>query len=155
MYQMNHQTSTPVNYKKHMRFDMTALIENNISIKTDEYVILDWAHDLACDGSHPSVVEAGIEYFELSADRCLQELPTLGVGSKQSIQKKFERLVRQGLLVSHPYQKNRVAYYGFTSKAKKLFTHFGLLDSTDTYEISEQAKVVSQMLKQIKINSSN
>ncbi|EAY28320.1 hypothetical protein M23134_03872 [Microscilla marina ATCC 23134] len=35
---MNHQTPTPVNYKKHMRFDMTALVENNISIKSCQQI---------------------------------------------------------------------------------------------------------------------
>ena len=145
---MNYKASIPVNYKLYMKYNITALQENNIQISTEEYIILDWAHDLMCNDEHPSLEEAGTKYIELDAEKCIRELPMLGLDSKRSVQKKLDKLVKQSLLMAYP--KGSVgAYYGFTTKATKLFPHFGLLDSVAVHEIGEQAEAISQMLVQL------
>lgn len=146
---MNHKTPLPVKYKQYMRYNTAALNENNIRIGTEEYIILDWAHDLICNDAHPSLQEAETKYIELNAEKCLQELPMLRLGSKQCVQKKLRKLVSQGLLMPHPKDKVVGPYYSFTSKAIKLFPHFGLLDSVEVHEIGEQAEVIAQMLLQL------
>lgn len=146
---MNYKASVPANYKLYMKYNITALQENNIQISTEEYIILDWAHDLMCNDEHPSLEEAGTKYIELDAKRCIGELPMLGLDSKRSVQKKLDKLVKQRLLIAYPKDRAVGAYYGFTTKATKLFPHFGVLDSVAMHEIGEQAEAISQMLVQL------
>jgi hypothetical protein len=147
---MNYKASVPANYKLYMKYNITALQENNIQISTEEYIVLDWAHDLMCNDEHPSLEEAGTKYIELDAEKCIRELPMLRLDSKRSVQKKLDKLVKQKLLMA-AYPKGRTVgtYYGFTTKATKLFPHFGVLDSVAVHEIGEQAEAISQMLVQL------
>jgi hypothetical protein len=127
-----------VHYKYCLKLYFNNLVQNQIMLRADEHIILAWAHEFARSGNNKSITEAGVEYFWFKAEKCINDLPSLGIATKRGMQKKFEKLVNGGFLVPHPRRKSVGAYYAFTEEAKQLFVGASIANSIDLTKVKDE-----------------
>lgn len=127
-----------IHYKYCLKLYFKNLVQNQIMLRADEHIILAWAHEFARSGNNKSITEAGVEYFWFKAEKCINDLPSLGIATKRGMQKKFEKLVHGGFLVPHPRRKSVGAYYAFTEEAKQLFVGAGIAGSIDLAKVKDE-----------------
>lgn len=125
-------------YKYCLKLYFNNLVQNQIMLRADEHIILAWAHEFARSGNNKSITEAGVEYFWFKAEKCINDLPSLGIATKRGMQKKFEKLVHGGFLVPHPRRKSVGAYYAFTEEAKQLFVGASIANSIDLTKVKDE-----------------
>lgn len=125
-------------YKYCLKLYFNNLVQNQIMLRADEHIILAWAHEFARSGNNKSITEAGVDYFWFKAEKCINDLPSLGIATKRGMQKKFEKLVHGGFLVPHPRRKSVGAYYAFTEEAKQLFVGAGIANGIDLTKVKDE-----------------
>ena len=127
----SHTALKNYSYKKRLYLDVEAVIKQGLNLNLDEYIILIWAYDFAKGGNCKSRKENNQEYFWFKAEKCLADLPLIGVNTNRGVRAKFKSLTRKGLLIPHPNRKGIGAYYGFTNTSKQIFKNHRVLAVPD------------------------
>ncbi|EAY29813.1 hypothetical protein [Microscilla marina] len=146
---MKNQKQTDNTYKKRINLDFEAVIRQGISLKLDEQTILGWAYDFAKSGKNKSFEEDGTMYYWLRPEKCRNDLPTLEIASKRGMQKKFEKLVKKGLLIPHRNRSKVGAYYAFSPVAKKLFDNTCILAASDLPNLKKRKEQLITLLVEV------
>lgn len=129
---MIEEPNTRKSYKKRICLDFEPVIEQDLDLALDEYVILTWAYDFAESGHNKSIMENGQKYFWLKAQKCRRDLPILKIKTDRGVQMKFTKLVQKSLLIPFHNRKGMGAYYCFSTDVKKLFKNHRTLSTKTT-----------------------
>ena len=91
----------PTNYKYTFQINQRAIIENNLKIDLIDASIFDFIHYFQASPKTKKMVDNGVQYFYLHWSKIVEQIPLLGITTRQGIYKRLQNLIDAKLLEAH------------------------------------------------------
>lgn len=122
------------NFKYSILINQKAIIDNNLGIDFTDAIIFDFIHYFANSKHTKRMSDGGHEYFFLHWSKIIEQLPLLGINTRQGIHKRLQNLVNAKLIEPHSENGNGTGYVWY-----RLGDNYDLMfvtDSNNSYNLS-------------------